>query len=82
LHRGTFYYIYYKYCGHHTPIKSTTALLRVFAYFKVYPVSRTCLRLFQVSLGPIKRYVLHLSSCMNELQPIWNRRYVIDHLIS
>ena len=78
----TLLFIYNKYCGSHTIIDTHHKLYLVFAYFKIYPTiraSKHCGIIFHIQ--SIKKYVKYLSSVMNDMVDVWNRRHELKNRI-
>ena len=76
-----FHYIFVKYCGCDTPIKTPQQLLFLFAYYKIYPVRRSFRQMFGIAKGHSARFhshlyewEKHLSSTMEELMQSWDDR--------
>jgi hypothetical protein len=76
-----FHYIFVKYCGCDTPIKTPQQLLFLFAYYKIYPVRRSFRQVFGIAKGLSARFhsqlyewEKHLSSTMEELMQSWDDR--------
>jgi hypothetical protein len=74
LRRCTFMHIFDKYCGSSTVIDSHVKMYRLFAFMKQYPVCRSISSNLLTSSTTITKYILFLSSVINELQPVWNSR--------
>jgi hypothetical protein len=74
LRRCTFMHIFDKYCGSSTVIDSHVKMYRLFAFMKQYPVCRSISSNLLTSSTTITKYILFLSSVINELQPVWNNR--------
>jgi hypothetical protein len=77
LHRSTFTTIFNKYCGGDTIIRDHAYLMRIFAYMKLYPLSRSSKPFCDSHIGSIKPGIVYLSSVIDELKSVWNERYVI-----
>lgn len=75
---NTFLYIYQTYCGPSTIIDTHHKLYLLYTYLKIYPTVATHK---QCSINThtkcIVRYAAYLSSCIDELTAVWNRRYTI-----
>jgi hypothetical protein len=74
LHRSTFLRIYRKYCMGSIAIPTHLHLLRIFAYLKLYPTSRSTSAFLNTHLPSIKKGIMYLASVINELTAVWNFR--------
>lgn len=73
-----FLFLFEKYCGPATPIKTQQALYWLFCYFKSYPIQRATFNygsaLFGRSVETLKKRATYLASRVNEIDPIWSER--------
>ena len=75
LQRWTFMYVYSKYCGPATPIKTHEQLFRCFQYLKQYPLDR-CLSAFRFPcIRVLKSRIKYLAQVLNELEAVWATRH-------
>jgi hypothetical protein len=82
LTRDVFENVYEKYCGPRTPINTPEKLLQLFAYYKLYTVTRSWKSTFGDEgnnpgrlLTRLRIYEQHLAREMDELQSGWDARY-------
>jgi len=80
LDRGTFDFIYNKYCIN-SIINSPTKLLFLFTYYKLYPVTRAWTAIYGDAaknpgwlLSEIRKWEDYLANAMNEIQSAWDAR--------
>jgi hypothetical protein len=84
LSRSTFEYLYCKYCGSTTPINSPQNLLSLFKFYKHYPIRRFFHHFFgKKARSPnwfysnrLKKWESHLASVINELDPVFDQRFL------
>lgn len=73
-----FMFLFEKYCGARTPIRSQQALYWLFCYFKSYPIKRAAFNygafMWGRSIDILKKRAAYLASCIDELAPIWSER--------
>ena len=72
----TFLFVYNKYCGSRSIINTHYKLYLVYVFFKIYPTIRARKHCNIIShMQSIKKYIKYLSSVMNDMNDVWNRRH-------
>ena len=79
LRRCTFKHIFEKYCGPTTIIDAHIKLYRLFAFLKQYPVRRSLTSILSVSHPTMSKYIIFLSSVIDELKFVWENRNAMSN---
>ena len=82
LRKCVFAYLFCRYCGLQTPVKTFRMLYDLFVYFKLYPVTRAFHTTFKHYcqgwfLSQIHHHASYLASVIDELSSPWNARAFI-----
>jgi hypothetical protein len=79
LRKCVFTYLFCRYCGRRTPIKTFDSLYNLFMYFKLYPITRAFHATFHHYrqgwfLSQLHHHASYLASVIDELSSTWNAR--------